>query len=469
MIIKSIKRYAKYTPNVVAYNIDNNKITYKELYKRIEKYGELLKREGRGPIIVYGHKSIDTFVTILSCIYAKRTYIPIDIFTPIERIKTIIDSTKSNIIITDEELNIESINIYKLNDLEIFNNNNILDNNNQICYIIFTSGSTGVPKGVPISYDNLNNYIEWVNNLKYIDKHEYNNVLNQASFSFDLSVCDIFISLYNGYTLNALNKATYTDLDYVYKTIKDNNISIIVSTPTFIKMCLLDPLFYESNYPFLKTFIFCGEVLEISLARKILEKFPNIEIVNAYGPTEATCFVCSTIITKKDLDKNILPVGDMNNTSTNIIINNGIILLSGPAVFNGYLNNDNNPFIELNTIKYYNTNDIGYIEDNRLYCIGRADSQIKLNGYRIELLEIENKIKELNYITDCVVVAKKQDNQVKYIKAFITVNKDINTDEIYNYLKERIPIYMIPKYIEILDAMPTNNNGKIDRKKISEL
>ena len=452
----------------IAYKNNDSSITYSELWNSACKYADYLKRQGTSPVIIYGDKEIDMVVSIISCILAKRAYVPLGNCTPLSRLKKIIDITESSLIISNNKFDLD-IDSYKINELDIFKGYEINKIENDIIYIIFTSGSTGEPKGVPINEDNLLNFIDWISSFYPLSSYEEINVLDQASFSFDLSVCDIFISLYNGYTLNALNKATYTDLDYVYKTIKDNNISIIVSTPTFIKMCLLDPLFYESNYPFLKTFIFCGEVLEISLARKILEKFPNIEIVNAYGPTEATCFVCSTIITKKDLDKNILPVGDMNNTSTNIIINNGTILLSGPAVFNGYLNSDNNPFIELNTIKYYNTNDIGYIEDNRLYCIGRSDSQIKLNGYRIELLEIENKIKELNYITDCVVVAKKQDNQVKYIKAFITVNKDINTDEIYSYLKERIPIYMIPKYIEILDAMPTNNNGKIDRKKISEL
>lgn len=464
MIINKIKEYANKKPNKIAYSIDNEKITYKELYNNIQKYGECLKREGDYPIIVYGHKSIDTFCAIFSCIYAKRTYIPIDTSIPIERVKNIINQTKSKLIISDQKIDINNITIVSLNDLLLYKNNNIIENNNTITYIIFTSGSTGNPKGVPISYKNLYNFINWLSNIPYINKYSNINILNQANFNFDLSVCDIFYSICNGNTLIGLNKTNYTDLDYIYNTIKNNNINFMVNTPTFIKMCLLEPLFNQDQLPDLKCILFCGEILDITLVKNIYNRFPNIDIINAYGPTEATCFVCASKISKDDLSNEILPVGDINNSSTNISIEDNKIILSGNSVFDGYLNITDNNHKTINNINYFNTNDLGYISNNKLYCIGRNDSQIKLNGYRIELLEIENSIKKFNYINDCIVLVKNNNNKVKYIKSYVTINKQVDIDIIYNDLSKILPKYMIPKTIKILKEMPVNNNGKIDRK-----
>lgn len=458
MIINKIKEHSINNPDVVAYSIDGNKITYKELYERISIYGEYLKREGNSKVIVYGHKEIDMFISILSCIYAKRTYIPLDISIPTERIKSIINQSNSSLILTNYKLDIDNINILNLNELEQYKNNDIISNNNDICYIIFTSGSTGTPKGVPVTYNNLNNFIKWLTNIDYIKG--YKNVLNQANFSFDLSVCDIYYSLYNGSTLNILNKTNYMDMDYIYKTVKNNNIDFMVCTPTFIRMCMLEPLFNSEKLPNLKAILFCGEVLEPSLVKKIYSRFNDINIINAYGPTEATCFVCATKITKDNLNDLVLPVGDILNPSTKIEIIDDEIVLSGESVFNGYLNLESDSYYKKDNISYFNTHDLGYIENNKLYCKGRSDSQIKLNGYRIELQEIENVIEELEYIDDSVVLAHTLNNKVQYIKAFITLNKEIDIKEIYNELEKKLPSYMIPKIIKILDKMPVNNNGK---------
>ena len=158
-----LKRIIKNQTDEIAYKINEEEISYSELYEKAIYYGDLLKKQGNGPIIIYGHKSINTFLSIFACISSKRAYVPIDTCTPIERIKKIITKSNATLILTDENIKIENIENLSIAELEKYNENEIKENKNETAYIIFTSGSTGEPKGVPISYDNLFNFINWIN------------------------------------------------------------------------------------------------------------------------------------------------------------------------------------------------------------------------------------------------------------------------------------------------------------------
>lgn len=455
----------------IAYKVSNECITYQELWDRANELALSLKREGISPVLIYGHKSIDMFISIIACLIANRTYIPIDTHIPKDRIKKIITLSNSSLLICNEEIlfhNVKCMTIDKIN--QTFKNTDYKDTSqNKIAYIIFTSGSTGEPKGVPISYKNLENFSEWIMNT--IPNVGITNVLNQASFSFDLSVSDIYYSLLNACTLTALEKESQNKLDSILKILQTDQINLMVITPTFIKLLMLDKDFNEKNFPNLNTIYFCGELLEVVTAQKLMDRFPSLTIINAYGPTEATSAISSVTVEKEMLESDFLPVGNISKAAVKIEIINDEIILKGKSVFGGYLNlKSDNCFIENNT-NCYKTGDLGKIKGDLLYCLGRKDDQIKYMGYRIEIGDIENNILKINGIREAVVVPEyiKNTTNVKSLTAFLTVSSDISIEVIRNILKQKLPEYMIPRKIRILDKLPVNQNGKYDRKKLKEL
>ena len=468
--LSKIENNVKQNGNRIAYVIDNKKITYSQLWNKAQISANLLKKQDISPVILYGHKSIEMIISILACLLAKRAYIPIDLCTPLNRIKQIIDLSGAKLLIKNENLDVDFIENCTLDELIMYENNDIVTSNNNIAYIIFTSGSTGEPKGVPISYDNLNNFYKWISKVPPLNSYKNINVLNQASFSFDLSVADLYYSLGNSHTLFGLHRDSQNDYGDIFNVIYDNNINLLVITPTFMKLCLINQDFNENRFKELKCIYFCGEQLEVKLVEKIFHRFPNIQIINAYGPTEATSAVSSILITKDMLQNELLPVGDMDNLATDIIVANGQIILKGDSVFSGYLGNINGGHYIENNVNCYKTGDIGFIYNNMLYCKGRCDSQIKYKGYRIELMDIENNLRKIDGVIDCCVVAKYHDQfNVKFIKGFVILENGYDVNRVKKELSGILPGYMMPKYFKAIDKFPINNNGKIDRKKLSEL
>lgn len=447
------------------YKIGNNSLSYSDCYYKVLELSDNLKKEGNSPIIIYGDKDINTFIAILSCIVAKRCYIPLYKCTPFDRINDIIKRAKVSLIITDGEINIDGIDCLSVEEINKRYNNikKYYQNNNKYAYIIFTSGSTGESKGVPISYDNLNHFIEWVINLDEFKNCNRINVLSQASFSFDLSVMDIYFSIYKNNSIISVSSNDRGEINKVYNIIKENNINFLIMTPTFIKMLLIDKEFNENNYPNIKYMFFCGELLEVTTVKKIKERFKKVKVINAYGPTEATCFVTLLEIKNSMLEKDYLPVGNITNSAVNISIQSNEIVLDGESVFDGYFGTNKRT-------KEYHTGDIGYLENSYLYCKGRIDNQIKYMGYRIELGDIENNLLKIKKIKEAVVISKNKEksNVVKIIKAYVVVDGNVSEDYIKEELSKLIPSYMMPKVIEILDSIPVNNNGKYDRRKLSE-
>ena len=451
----------------IACRYKTSTITYSELFAAAENYAELLRRQGTGPILIYESKSIEMYVSIIACILAGRTYIPVDSSTPVFRLEKIISLAKPDLIISNEKIinNIRA-KVISLNQLTQFRDLKInpIDINNP-AYMIFTSGTTGVPKGVPISRDNLYNFIVWIN-LVFPPTKQKLKVLNTAVFSFDLSVVDIFYSLNCGHELVILPSFDFTDSSALFSLIKDEQINAIVATPTFIDFCLLNPEFDYRHFVSLRIVYLCGEVLEKSSAAKLLARFPDIKLINAYGPTEATSAVCACLIdqTMIDDDKS-LPVGNLSDAAVDIQIIDQEIVLKGQSVFSGYLGDTEKKYFINNETGEYKTGDYGYIFNGRLYFTGRKDDQFKYKGYRIELRDIESNITSVSGVTGCAVVRSlARKNKVRSIKAYVTIDDTYDQSEVEKEIRSRLPSYMIPKKILFVAKLPVNANGKIDRE-----
>ena len=442
LVLDKIEESVRENPRRIAYKFNNENISYKELWEKANFNASLLAKEGRKPVIIHSSKKPESLIAIISCLSAGRAYVPVDLTTPDQRINEITTA--------------------------ICNEPNTED----IAYIMFTSGSTGKPKGVPISVKNLDNFVQWISSLKPLAEYSGCTVLNQARFSFDVSVADIFYSLCNGHTLVAMDLDTAGDYSSIYPLFCRENINVAVLTPTFMRLCLLEEKFNSINCPNLKCIYACGEPLDKKTVNKLFARFPLIKLINAYGPTEATSAVSGIVITETMLkDDKPLPVGDMDTNATEILIDSGEIVLCGKSVSRGYLQGVTGGFFCKDGLQCYRTGDLGFIQDGLLYCSGRRDSQVKYKGYRIELLDIENNIKEIPGVSDCaVIVSYTAEHTAKTIKAFVsTYAPEYDSEYIRKELEKMIPDYMMPRTIIILDSLPINQNGKIDRKRLAEL
>lgn len=424
----------------IAYVSEGESISYGELLSLATKQAEKLRRE-KSPVVFYSNKKVSDFVLIVACIFAGVPYVPIDSAIPLDRYEKVKEMCKT------------------------------FSCPENTAYIIFTSGSTGVPKGVPISYDNLLNFTDWINAIPALSKYENCNVFNMAGFGFDLSVADIFYSLSNGHTLTAFCGDPIDGFDRIFQIFRESRIEVSVTTPSFMKLCLLNKDFNHENFPDFSCAYFCGELLEKKTVKKLFERFPEIRIINAYGPTEATSAVSYVEIEREMLDMEILPVGREGTHATGIETLNGEIVLSGASVFSGYIDGQKGGHSFEKGKNIYRTGDIGYVSDGYLFCRGRMDSTVKYKGYRIDLCDVEENIKAISEVTEAFVFSVKDGElAVKSLKAYVTVSdSSLTADAIREYLCEKIPPYMIPKTIAILESVPLNKNGKVDRKALENL
>ncbi len=445
-----------------AYICGEKRLTYAKLYEKAERIAAVLKAQGGGAVAVLGNKEPEMIISILACIMARRAYVPLEDNLPQARIVAAIRQAECTLVLKNGSACPDcGIPCSSLAELEHATKKPADGGaQNETAYIIFTSGSTGTPKGVPISYTNLGNFTRWICSDEVLSGFEHPVVLSPASFGFDLSVAGIYYALSAGGTIVTVSREEQKSFDGIFAALQKNSAEIAVLTPTFMKLCLLNADFNEENFPRLRCCWFCGERLEKALCEKLLRRFPSLKIINAYGPTEATCAVCSAMITAETLAAGEpLPVGDISSAACKIEIENGEIILSGTSVFGGYIG------AAERTGGRFATGDLGEIRGGKLYCTGRADGRIKYKGYRIELGDIEANILAIGGVRACCAVAKRSKNgDTAYIKVFVSAEPTLGEETLRTALKSALPEYMIPKVIEFLPQLPVNGHGKTDRR-----
>ncbi|WP_430536347.1 D-alanine--poly(phosphoribitol) ligase subunit DltA [Listeria rocourtiae] len=499
-INERIDKWALKTPNKACYDYNGNSLTYHELKEQSDALAVFLLQEldnNNAPVLIYGHMEASQIVAFLACSKAGHAYVPIDASMPADRIKQITEVAQPSLILCTEELPAEArvadvpvINAEQLQHIITHNNGKTPDcscfvKSDDNYYIIFTSGSTGVPKGVQISHNNLVSFTNWI--LQDFEIQEGDRFLNQAPYSFDLSVMDLYPCLLAGGTLVPLDKTVSANLKSLYETIPNLEVNVWVSTPSFVDICLMDPNFNGETNPTITHFLFCGEVLTKETAQMLIQRFPNAIVYNTYGPTEATVAVTNVVIDENNVTTYpSLPLGRIKPDTKLAILDEdrlpvpdgekGEIVLIGPSVSKGYLNEPEKTaavFYQDELFQAYKTGDCGTIIDGMLFFQGRLDFQIKLHGYRIELEDIENNLKEVSYIRSCIVVPKMREGKVESLVAFV-VPAAHNFEKEYKLsaaikkeLSESMPSYMIPRKWVYKDELPLTMNGKIDRKQLS--
>lgn len=446
MILDKILKNLKTKKDKIAYTIYGKSYTYQELYSYVCNLYFLLIKENpkRNPVIVYGHKDIYMKATFLACSFAGMPYVPIDIGMTMNRMEAIIRQVKPQLLIGDfETKEVKNISQKQIEKIMLQENQLEIDKINlkpeDIYYIIFTSGSTGVPKGVKVTYQNVDSCIQW---LRKITKVEEGVILNQAAFSFDLSVADLYLSLISQSEHFILEKQTQSNFKVLFEQLEKSNSTLAVMTPSFADFLLLDKTFNKTLMPNLKTILFCGEKLLNTTVKKLYNRFENITIINAYGPTECTFAVTSITIDKNMTEKENIPIGKVKDDVEIVIVDEnqkplkdgeiGEILIVGESVADGYLETENkekpsNNFIQYHHKKAYLTGDLGFIKKGILYYECRKDKQIKYKGYRIEIADIEKNLYSIEDIEKAVVIPKlSKENKVIRLLAFVKLKENSN-------------------------------------------
>lgn len=420
------------------------------------------------PVVIYGHKEAKFLVSIVACMSLGLPYIPVDTIYPKERLHKIISIVNSALLVNtiDDTLDFNKENI---------NTTYYLDD--PIIYIIFTSGSTGEPKGVQITQNSILDFNKWLDtDFKFSNDSIF---MNQAPFSFDLSVYELIGFLSFGGTIVLNSRELLENHIEFFERLKKYSCNTWVSTPSFISKYLLSSEFVSNEVKALKTFLFCGEVLPATTAKRILNSFPSSKVLNTYGPTEATVAITLIDITPAVIEKysKSLPVGYVKeNTKINLLDidseNVGEIEIVGDNVSIGYFKNE-----ELNAQKFqtkyekrsFRTGDFGYIEDNMLFFANRKDELIKLHGFRIELGEIDKEFTNNKKINESITIPLKRGTEVVKLITFIITNTQIDMEELKKEISEILPYYMIPSDIVVIDKFPYNTNHKIDKNALIEI
>lgn len=494
-IITKIDEIAASEPDRIVYDYLGETNTYGDLKSRSDAWAHKLTSlnlPAKSPIMIWGGQTFEMIASFLGCVKSGHAYIPIASYSNADRLTMIQTVSKASVVIAIDDLpDVATDNLQIIKPVDVVNGDYAIDQSQFVqgddnFYIIFTSGTSGMPKGVQISHTNLLSFVNW--ELTDFDLPEHPSFLAQAPYSFDLSVMSLYPALTAGGKLVVLPHDVTQNFAQLFATMPKLQFNVWVSTPSFAQMCFLDKTFDAAHHPALTHMLFCGEELPHTEVAMLKKKFPKVRIFNTYGPTETTVAVTQVEITDDILAKyDRLPIGRVKEDATITIDKtkgdtpeDGEVVISGPSVSKGYMNNPEktekaffkNPGDEYRS---HRSGDEGFFDGDMLFYRGRIDFQIKFNGYRIELEEINHYLSRNELVRYGVAAPKYgKDHTVKQIVAEIELKDGIKeqyseaelTKKIRASLATDIMPYMIPQRFIYRDQLPISQNGKVDIKAV---
>jgi amino acid adenylation domain-containing protein len=468
------------TPEQIAVIFQDDVLTYSDLNKRANKIAHFLKKEyhivPENFVGLYLEPSPNLIIGILGILKAGGAYVPVDNAYPPDRISYILQDSNCKLILTEKNLNqtdkfiFVDINTIQHPDDQNPSKNAGADNP---AYVMYTSGSTGNPKGVIIEHQSIINTVLWRSNYFAYDVND--RILQLPSYAFDCSVEDIFTALISGSSLVLIPREKKLDLEYFGNLVESKNITHFLATPVFYKTLLKN---IHDKLKKLRFVTLAGEKSGSELVSLHFEKLKNVKLFNEYGPTENTVIttifefppdnhhvligkpISNNFVYILDSDKHLCPIGVI-----------GEICISGRGLARGYLNKAEltdekfvkNPYRP--NEKMYCTGDLGrWLSDGNIEIWGRMDDQVKIKGFRVELGEIEKKIKDYPSVKEAVLVARENTENIKELTAYIVTHAQLEISSLKKHLTSVLPNYMIPSFFVSLEKLPLTPNGKIDKK-----
>ncbi|MFI6041549.1 non-ribosomal peptide synthase/polyketide synthase [Nocardia sp. NPDC051321] len=479
-------RVAK-APDVIALIGPGVEVTYRELDCRADHLARVLISRGVRPdsiVAVAVPRSVELIVALLAVLKAGGAYLPIDPAYPSDRLAFILTDAAPVVVLTDHATarilpDTEAPHLYldTLDALDaVASNGRAVIGPQNLAYLIYTSGSTGVPKGVAITHHNVTNLVgqRWA-------KGPGERVLMHTSVSFDVSTYEIWPTLCGGHTL-VLTGELRSDPAEMVEVIARHEVTRVFSTPALMP-ALLDRVETSSGDPFrtLTQAVVGGAEVSSALARRLWAVAPEVEVVNGYGPTEATVFATVCVADRGSANASV-PIGRPLTNVRAFVLNSwlapvpvevaGELYVAGTQTARGYYGRAEltaarfvaDPFDPVGGGRLYRTGDVvRWNSSGQLEFLGRVDDQVKIRGFRIEPGEVERVLAQHPSVSQAIVIARDAETGGKQLIGYV-VGDRLDRGEVRRYAAERLPDYMVPTSVLVIDSVPLTVSGKLDVK-----
>ena len=486
---------ARSCPNAVAVVFDDREITYEELNRKANQFARYLRGQGVGPDVIVSlatERSIEMIIGLLAILKAGGAYMPLDPSYPHERLLFMIEQANSKLILAQKHL-LASLPAssaalipldYGAREIKSHDDQNLSPVNDpeNLAYVMYTSGSTGQPKGVSVTHRNV---VRLVKNTNYAKFDAGAVFLQFAPVTFDAATFEIWGPLLNGAKL-VVTAAGMESLENLGQTIQHYGVTTLWLTAGLFHQMVENEL---NNLQGVRELIAGGDVLSPPHVRKVTKTLRNCRLINGYGPTENTTFTCCQTLTSFDAGRSV-PIGRPISNSQVYVLSDemepvpvgvpGELFIGGDGLARGYLHDPSstaekflpNPFATNAGERLYRTGDlVKYRRDGSLEFLGRLDRQVKVRGYRVELGEIEFALAQHGDVRECVVTTEESPSGETRLIGFVAPNAGTapRAEQLKTFLSEKLPEYLVPSFIVILDSLPLSSNGKVDRQALPKI
>ncbi|ARU63539.1 hypothetical protein CBW65_22915 [Tumebacillus avium] len=494
-LFEPFEEQAERFPDRVALVFEGQTLTYGEVNRRANQVAHRLQSLGAGPEVPVGicmERTPEMIISLLGILKAGSAYVPLDPDYPSERLAFILEDSGVPVLVTQKKLvqtlptaSLEVLVIDEDPQLPLQSAENVFSGvtPTNMAYLMYTSGSTGKPKGVIIEHHAVDTRLNWMQRDYQMIADD--RMLHKAPFSFDASVWEIFLTLSVGAALIIARPGGQMDTSYLVELIAKEQVTAAFFIPSMLQLFLEEKDLTSCTS--LRHVMCGGEALPFELQERFFERM-NAKLWNRYGPTESTInavfWQC-----ERESQRKIVPIGrPLHNTLVYVLDAHmrpvpvgvaGELHIGGPALARGYWQRPEltaerfvpNPFVSDPVARMYRSGDIvRWLPDGILEFVGRTDDQVKIRGQRMELGEIEAAVAAHPQVREAVVLVHGRTTEEKRLVAYavLTEPNSLSARDLLAFVKEKIPLVMVPSAYVFLDAMPLTPSGKTDRKRLPE-
>jgi amino acid adenylation domain-containing protein/FkbM family methyltransferase len=489
------------TPEAIAVEYEGKQLTYTALNQRANQLARYLQNRGVGPealVGIYLDRTENLIVGFLAVLKAGGAYVPLDPNYPPDRLNFMIEETGLQAILTTSDLAHSlpdsQISMIKLDqDWEIISQETSSDlpvntTLSSLAYVIYTSGSTGTPKGVQIEHRGMLNHL--TAKIYDLQLTARDVVAETAPSSFDISVWQMLGALLTGGRVHIVDGNIAQDAFQLLNEIQRTGVTILETVPVLLQMMVEGDRDVSPGLPKLRWMISNAEALPISLCEIWKRKYPGIPLLNTYGSTECSDDISHYVVSGLEEGLPYAPLGRPLMNSTMYVVDEemepvpigvpGELYIGGAGVGRGYWKRGGltaqcfvpNPFSTATGERLYRTRDVvRQRRDGTLDFMGRRDHQVKIRGFRVELGEIESALLVDPSVKQAVVVVREDQPGEKRLVAYLVLqsgSETVNTALLQASLQDQLPEYMVPSAFVVLQELPLNANGKVDRKRLPQ-